>query len=155
TVAQLFITQGRVQNATITNRSLAVCICINFLPLLVLTVVYAAEEGGPYEFQFTVPGIQHRYEKKDDRGIVTGEFGYITADGIYHVTDYATDELGNFKIVKSWNIPVGFPYSGGPEQTHQEQKIPRLDISTRRFSLQHPTSNMNALQEKISNNPFA
>ncbi|KAJ9574186.1 hypothetical protein L9F63_008442, partial [Diploptera punctata] len=85
---------------------------LKFVPLLALTLVSAAEDGGPYEFQFNVPGIQHRNEKKDDRGIVTGEFGYITADGIYHVRHYATDELGNFKIVNSSNHYVGFPDKG-------------------------------------------
>ena len=37
-----------------------------------------------------------------------GEFGFITADGIYHVTVYATDENGDFKILKMKNIRVGF-----------------------------------------------
>jgi hypothetical protein len=37
-----------------------------------------------------------------------GEFGFITADGIYHVTVYATDENGDFKILKMKNIKVGF-----------------------------------------------
>lgn len=33
-----------------------------------------------------------------------GEFGFITADGVYHVTVYATDENGNFKILSMKNI---------------------------------------------------
>jgi hypothetical protein len=37
-----------------------------------------------------------------------GEFGFITADGIYHVTVYATDENGDFRILKMKNIKVGF-----------------------------------------------
>jgi len=44
----------------------------------------------------------------DEKGIIMGEFGFITADGIYHVTVYATDENGNFKILKMKNIKVGF-----------------------------------------------
>lgn len=35
-----------------------------------------------------------------------GEFGFITADGVYHVTVYATDENGNFKIISMKNIRV-------------------------------------------------
>ena len=35
-----------------------------------------------------------------------GEFGFITADGVYHVTVYATDENGNFKILSMKNIRV-------------------------------------------------
>jgi hypothetical protein len=44
----------------------------------------------------------------DDNGIIMGEFGFVTADGIYHVTVYATDENGDFKILKMKNIKVGF-----------------------------------------------
>jgi hypothetical protein len=44
----------------------------------------------------------------DKNGIIMGEFGFITADGIYHVTVYATDENGNFKILKMKNVKVGF-----------------------------------------------
>lgn len=35
-----------------------------------------------------------------------GEFGFITADGVYHTTVYATDENGNFKIVSMKNIKL-------------------------------------------------
>lgn len=35
-----------------------------------------------------------------------GEFGFITADGIYHVTVYATDENGSFKILSMRNIRI-------------------------------------------------
>lgn len=35
-----------------------------------------------------------------------GEFGFITADGVYHITVYATDENGNFKIVSMKNIKL-------------------------------------------------
>lgn len=44
----------------------------------------------------------------DENGIVMGEFGFITADGIYHVTVYATDENGKFRIISMKN----FPYAG-------------------------------------------
>lgn len=36
-----------------------------------------------------------------------GEFGFITADGVYHLTVYATDENGNFKILKMKNTYIG------------------------------------------------
>lgn len=35
-----------------------------------------------------------------------GEFGFITADDVYHVTVYATDEDGNFKIISMKNIKL-------------------------------------------------
>ncbi|XP_032598132.1 protein lethal(3)malignant blood neoplasm 1 [Drosophila grimshawi] len=38
-----------------------------------------------------------------------GEFGFITADGIYHVTVYATDENGKFHIVSMKNYPYAGP----------------------------------------------
>lgn len=58
----------------------------------------------PYEFGFTIDGQQHRHEKKDKNGIIMGEFGFITADDVYHVTVYATDENGRFKILSMKNI---------------------------------------------------
>lgn len=42
----------------------------------------------------------------DVNGIIQGEFGFITADGIYHVTVYATDENGNFRILSMKNIRI-------------------------------------------------
>ncbi|XP_060518551.1 uncharacterized protein LOC132697233 isoform X2 [Cylas formicarius] len=72
------------------------------------------DEGRPYEFGFTIDGEQHRYEKKDEKGIVQGEFGFITADGIYHVTVYATDENGNFKILSMRNLRISAPLDGSP-----------------------------------------
>lgn len=47
----------------------------------------------------------------DERGIVMGEFGFITADGIYHVTVYATDEQGRFRILAMKNYPYESPPS--------------------------------------------
>ncbi|KPJ11356.1 hypothetical protein RR48_14995 [Papilio machaon] len=78
------------------------------------------DENRPYEFGFTIDGEQHRHEKKDENGIIMGEFGFITADGVYHVTVYATDENGNFKILSMKNIRVK-PYptaksGSGPER---------------------------------------
>lgn len=35
-----------------------------------------------------------------------GEFGFITADDVYHVTVYATDENGNFKVISMKNTKL-------------------------------------------------
>jgi len=45
----------------------------------------------------------------DERGIIMGEFGFITADGIYHVTVYATDEEGKFRIISMKSYPYAGP----------------------------------------------
>ncbi|XP_059216074.1 protein lethal(3)malignant blood neoplasm 1 isoform X1 [Stomoxys calcitrans] len=63
----------------------------------------------PYKFGFTIDEQQHRSEKRDERGIVMGEFGFITADGIYHVTVYATDEEGKFRILAMKSYPYESP----------------------------------------------
>ncbi|XP_057651665.1 uncharacterized protein LOC130891118 [Diorhabda carinulata] len=73
-----------------------------------------SDEGRPYEFGFTIDGQQHRHEKKDQNGIIQGEFGFITADGVYHVTVYATDENGDFKILSMKNIRISAPLDGSP-----------------------------------------
>lgn len=36
-----------------------------------------------------------------------GEYGFVTGDGVYHVTVYATDENGDFKIISMKNYYVG------------------------------------------------
>uniref|UniRef100_A0A2M4BPS5 Putative cuticular protein 138 rr-1 family n=1 Tax=Anopheles marajoara TaxID=58244 RepID=A0A2M4BPS5_9DIPT len=82
------------------------------LTLLLLTMVRAASKYydgpiRPYEFGFNIEGHQHRKESKDKNGIIMGEFGFITADNVYHVTVYATDEDGNFKIVSMKNYKLG------------------------------------------------
>jgi len=86
------------------------------------------EEDNPYEFGFTIDGQQHRHEKKDANGIIQGEFGFITADGVYHVTVYATDENGNFKILSMRNIrvsgPLDQPGATLPDTTKVQQQQP-------------------------------
>lgn len=62
-----------------------------------------ANDIRPYEFAFNVIDFQHRFEKQDEDGIVTGEYGFITADGIYHETGYVTDKEGDFIITKMKN----------------------------------------------------
>uniref|UniRef100_A0A034V5T4 Protein lethal(3)malignant blood neoplasm 1 n=1 Tax=Bactrocera dorsalis TaxID=27457 RepID=A0A034V5T4_BACDO len=88
------------------------------LGVVVLTVLLdylpsteAASTQRPYEFGFSIEKQQHRHEKKDERGIVMGEFGFITADGIYHVTVYATDEEGKFRILAMRS----YPYEENPK----------------------------------------
>ncbi|XP_017122179.1 protein lethal(3)malignant blood neoplasm 1 isoform X1 [Drosophila elegans] len=89
--------------------SLKLVAIISALLLLCLThVLPAATTVRPYKFGFTIDEQQHRAEKRDERGIVMGEFGFITADGIYHVTVYATDEEGKFRILSM----KSFPYAG-------------------------------------------
>ncbi|CAH2992154.1 unnamed protein product [Chilo suppressalis] len=82
------------------------------------------DENRPYEFGFKIDGEQHRHEKKDENGLIMGEFGFITADGVYHVTVYATDENGNFKILSMKNIRVK-PYPTGPERTGHSLPFPQ------------------------------
>ncbi|XP_032511548.2 protein lethal(3)malignant blood neoplasm 1 [Danaus plexippus] len=93
---------------------------IYFLIIFCVCLTQAADKytdaNRPYEFGFTIEGEQHRHEKKDENGIIMGEFGFITADGVYHVTVYATDENGNFKILSMKNIRVKpYPTSSGAE----------------------------------------
>ncbi|XP_066139274.1 protein lethal(3)malignant blood neoplasm 1-like [Euwallacea fornicatus] len=89
-----------------------------FLTIFYCTSIAIAQkdpdEESPYEFGFTIDGQQHRHEKKDDKGIIQGEFGFITADGIYHVTVYATDENGSFKILSMRNLRISAPLDGSP-----------------------------------------
>lgn len=35
-----------------------------------------------------------------------GEFGFLTADDVYHITVYATDEDGNYKVISMKNIKL-------------------------------------------------
>ncbi|XP_017071512.1 protein lethal(3)malignant blood neoplasm 1 isoform X2 [Drosophila eugracilis] len=72
-------------------------------------VLSAATTVRPYKFGFTIDEQQHRAEKRDERGIIMGEFGFITADGIYHVTVYATDEDGKFRIISMKSYPYAGP----------------------------------------------
>ncbi|XP_067648591.1 protein lethal(3)malignant blood neoplasm 1 isoform X1 [Eurosta solidaginis] len=78
--------------------------CLTVL-LCCLPHTETASTERPYQFGFTIEKQQHRQEKKDERGIVMGEFGFITADGIYHVTVYATDEEGKFRILAMRSYP--------------------------------------------------
>ncbi|XP_044570875.1 protein lethal(3)malignant blood neoplasm 1 isoform X1 [Drosophila ananassae] len=89
-----------------------VAIACAFLALGLSQVLAAAvTTARPYKFGFTIDEQQHRAEQRDERGIVMGEFGFITADGIYHVTVYATDEEGRFRIISMKSYPYAGPVS--------------------------------------------
>ncbi|TMW41430.1 hypothetical protein DOY81_013490 [Sarcophaga bullata] len=68
-----------------------------------------------------------------------GEFGFITADGIYHVTVYATDEQGRFRILAMKN----YPYESPPKtvEVMVQPKIPVTTTTTTRKPL--PKHNFN------------
>ncbi|KAF9414973.1 hypothetical protein HW555_007240 [Spodoptera exigua] len=72
------------------------------------------DENRPYEFGFKIDGQQHRHESKDKDGIIMGEFGFVTADDVYHVTVYATDKEGRFKILSMKNIHLKSSPASGP-----------------------------------------
>ncbi|KAL0840412.1 hypothetical protein ABMA28_015669 [Loxostege sticticalis] len=102
----------------------------SFVAVAIVTCILQAQgadkytdEKRPYEFGFTIDGEQHRHEKKDENGLIMGEFGFITADGVYHVTVYATDENGNFKILSMKNIRMK-PYPAAPERKGQSLPFP-------------------------------
>ncbi|XP_064544229.1 protein lethal(3)malignant blood neoplasm 1 [Drosophila montana] len=87
----------------------------------------------PYKFGFTIEEQQHRREQRDENGIVMGEFGFITADGIYHVTVYATDEEGKFRIISMKNYPYAGPVapkSPPPTTTTTAASVARHHFNT-------------------------
>ncbi|XP_026847887.1 protein lethal(3)malignant blood neoplasm 1 [Drosophila persimilis] len=84
-------------------------VCALLLALCLSHVLAAVTTVRPYKFGFTIDEQQHRAEQRDERGIVMGEFGFITADGIYHVTVYATDEEGKFHILSMKSYPYAGP----------------------------------------------
>lgn len=43
----------------------------------------------------------------DKQGLIKVEFGFVTGDGVYHETAYATDENGDFKILGMRSYFVG------------------------------------------------
>ncbi|XP_055624999.1 protein lethal(3)malignant blood neoplasm 1 isoform X2 [Toxorhynchites rutilus septentrionalis] len=91
------------------------CCGKNILTVVLLTLLSLVKAASkyydgpirPYEFGFNIEGHHHRKESKDLNGIIMGEFGFVTADNVYHVTVYATDENGNFKIVSMKNYKLG------------------------------------------------
>ena len=78
-----------------------------------------SEKNKTYEFGFDLI-TQHRQEMKgnnsrrsteipfwrwvlntDERGIITGEYGFLSADGYYRSIEYTTDDQGRFIILNS------------------------------------------------------
>ncbi|XP_060651612.1 LOW QUALITY PROTEIN: protein lethal(3)malignant blood neoplasm 1 [Drosophila nasuta] len=94
---------------------LAAC-CILLAVLCGNSLSATAATVRPYKFGFTIEEQQHRAEQRDELGIVMGEFGFITADGRYHVTVYATDENGKFRIISMKSFPYVAP-PGKPSTT--------------------------------------
>lgn len=43
---------------------------------------------------------------RDAEGLINGEYGFITADGVYHETGYATDKNGDFIITRQRNRKI-------------------------------------------------
>ncbi|TKX27796.1 cuticular protein RR-2 [Spodoptera litura] len=85
------------------------------------------DENRPYEFGFKIDGQQHRHESKDKDGIIMGEFGFVTADDVYHVTVYATDKEGRFKILSMKNIHLKSSAASGslsPTSARQGHALP-------------------------------
>ncbi|KAH8366110.1 hypothetical protein KR093_009202 [Drosophila rubida] len=92
------------------KQSFVAALCILLAVVYGNSLLATAATVRPYKFGFTIEEQQHRAEQRDENGIVMGEFGFITADGKYHVTVYATDENGKFRIVSM----KSFPYAGPP-----------------------------------------
>ncbi|KAL0133909.1 hypothetical protein PUN28_001094 [Cardiocondyla obscurior] len=83
--------------------------CCELLCLLCYLIAQhhvVADDIRPYEFAFNIVDFQHRFEKKDTEGLITGEYGFITADGVYHETGYKTDKNGDFIITKQRNRKI-------------------------------------------------
>lgn len=73
-----------------------------------------------------------------------GEFGFLTGDGVYHVTVYATDENGNYKVLSMKNLRRMQPklmefVMNSIRQSHQrsltlndnseQKKVPQTSVS--------------------------
>uniref|UniRef100_A0ABD2WXQ7 Uncharacterized protein n=1 Tax=Trichogramma kaykai TaxID=54128 RepID=A0ABD2WXQ7_9HYME len=103
----------------------------------------------PYEFTFNIADFQHRSEKRDDDGLISGEYGFITADGIYHETAYTTNKEGDFIVTKmkhrkvlSLKDAVDI-YKDKPEQAKiliESMKRPCVDCETGELDRQESAS---------------
>ncbi|XP_041976409.1 protein lethal(3)malignant blood neoplasm 1-like [Aricia agestis] len=112
------------------------------------------DENRPYEFGFSIDGEQHRHEKKDENGIIMGEFGFITADGVYHVTVYATDENGNFKIISMKNIRVKpYPTAANAKDTRTGHALSLTAQSPAAKTLAVPAQNTASYNQPIQITP--
>ncbi|KAM0729558.1 Protein lethal(3)malignant blood neoplasm 1 [Formica fusca] len=82
------------------------CTLLCLLCYLITQHRVLADDNNPYQFSFNIVDFQHRYEEKDAEGLINGEYGFITADGVYHETGYATDKNGDFIITKQRNRKI-------------------------------------------------
>ncbi|KAL7734151.1 hypothetical protein ACLKA6_011831 [Drosophila palustris] len=110
--------------------SAAICILLAVLYFNSLVATAAITTVRPYKFGFTIEEQQHRREQRDENGIVMGEFGFITADGKYHVTVYATDENGKFRIISM----KSFPYAGPVASTTSTTTTMRAPLKKHNFN---------------------
>ncbi|GBP72148.1 Protein lethal(3)malignant blood neoplasm 1 [Eumeta japonica] len=78
---------------------------------------------------------------KNENGIIMGEYGFITADGVYHVTVYATDENGGFRILSMKNIRVRpYPTDAGRQGAGRALEYPSSPQSPQTIKQQQPSS---------------
>ncbi|KAL6443747.1 hypothetical protein ACFW04_001675 [Cataglyphis niger] len=82
------------------------CTLLRLLCYLIAQHRVLADDNNPYQFSFNIVDFQHRYEEKDAEGLINGEYGFITADGVYHETGYATDKSGDFIITRQRNRKI-------------------------------------------------
>lgn len=67
-----------------------------------------------------------------------GEFGFITADGVYHVTVYATDADGHFKVISMKNLrkmptkKLNEPTTRSPIPTPAKYEVNLLKLTTQK-----------------------
>nr|NP_001303396.1 lethal (3) malignant blood neoplasm, isoform E [Drosophila melanogaster]ALI30460.1 lethal (3) malignant blood neoplasm, isoform E [Drosophila melanogaster] len=111
-------------------------VCALLLLCTLTHVLSAATTVRPYKFGFTIDEQQHRAEKRDERGIIMGEFGFITADGIYHVTVYATDEEGKFRIISMKSYPYAGPVGSKsvPVTTTPKVLLPAAPVALPKYN---------------------
>ncbi|RZF47718.1 hypothetical protein LSTR_LSTR005982 [Laodelphax striatellus] len=96
------------------------------------------DENRPYKFAFNIEGYQHRSEEKDEKGLIKGEYGFVTGDGVYHVTVYATDENGNFKILTT-DGPTQPPSQTTPRIIRTTTTPKRVTTTPATFETTKPT----------------
>ncbi|CAD7004135.1 unnamed protein product [Ceratitis capitata] len=78
-----------------------------------------------------------------------GEFGFITADGIYHVTVYATDEEGKFRILAMRS----YPYEDHPKTIEMVVR-PKAKATTPKAIAPPSTTTTATTTERAKPKPF-
>ncbi|TRY76353.1 hypothetical protein TCAL_15921 [Tigriopus californicus] len=82
--------------------------CVMAVRIAMMFNVLCLLEGAPYKFGFRT-ATQHRQEEKQPDGTILGEYGYVTANGFYLTTVYATDAKGRFLVLERRKEKVGEP----------------------------------------------